>query len=358
VPAAPRFAWTPFGYLRGQLNVVRDDPDVAFVGRSDGFSLQHARLGVRGALGERVSFEVSFDGAVDERDRVNTTNGRLRVGLRDAFVDFHRPTRAAFGIGPDLSVRAGRFEAWFDPDGIQGDTERPFIDRALESHGVSASEGWETAGLPPGRSIGAAVRVSSWNLGSFPEPEEQQMRLLAEVALMNGAGEFASNNDNDDFALSAALRLAAGSRGWAQVAYRRNPRTEGELPFRQEEVDDAFSLGGGLALGPLELAAGGILQYTRFATTGGPRQRAWGAHGQAMARILDGKTPLRIGYRFAILDPSSLVVSDRLMEHTAGVVWTLASLRTRLLLDVTHAVEEDQRELTNDRVELVVELRL
>src|SRR5690242_224754 len=67
-----RFRWDAFGYLRLQYIVVQDDPNVAFVGRDDGFELQNARLGVRGKLDERVAFVVAFDGAVDERLQVNT----------------------------------------------------------------------------------------------------------------------------------------------------------------------------------------------------------------------------------------------------------------------------------------------
>lgn len=355
--ARPSVRWEPFGYLRAQWVGVRQDDDVAFVGRSDGFSLQNARVGVRGALGERVRFELSLDGAVDERERVNTPNGRLRVGLRDAFVDLRELAPALIPLPVALSLRVGRFEAWFDPDGYDGDTERAFVDRALESHGVSATEGWETSGLPPGRSIGVAARLRLW-----PRQEggalDDALQLSGEAAVMNGAGEFASGNDNDALALSAALRLVKPERGWLQAALRRNPRTEGDLPFQQEEVDTAFSLGGAVAVGPVTVAGGGVLQYTRFSTTGGPRQRAWGAHGQAMVRVLGGARPLDAGYRFAALDPSSLVVTDRLMEHTAGLVLGLEALRARLQLNVTHAVEQEARQLSNDRAELLLELRL
>src|SRR5437763_586647 len=43
-PVEPRFAWQPFGYLRAQYIAVQNDPNVAFVGRDDGFELQNARL--------------------------------------------------------------------------------------------------------------------------------------------------------------------------------------------------------------------------------------------------------------------------------------------------------------------------
>src|SRR5215470_845204 len=74
------FAFVPFGYLRMQYIAVQDDPNVAFVGRDDGFELQNARIGARGTYGPRVSFALSFDGAVDERAQVNTPQGKLGVG--------------------------------------------------------------------------------------------------------------------------------------------------------------------------------------------------------------------------------------------------------------------------------------
>lgn len=349
-----RFA--PFGYLRAQWTGVLDDPEVAAVGRSDGFSLQHARLGVRGDLGGRVAYEVSLDGAVDERERVNVPNGRLRVGLRDAYLDAN--LRALpFASIPGV-VRAGRFEPWFDPEGYEADTTRAFIDRALESHGVSAGEGWETEGLAPGRSMGVALRLQAlpWRAA---EELAQRPALFLEVAATNGAAEFASVNDNNALALSAAARLELPGRGWVQAAARRNQRTEGELPFQQEETDLAASLGAGVRLGPLSLGGGGLFVHTTFATTGGGAQRGWGAHGQALWRIVERDArSLELGYRFAILDPSSLVVTDRLMEHTAGMVLGLPTWRMRLLLNATHAVEQAGRSLRNSRGEIVVELVL
>ena len=53
-PPPPRFVWQPFGYLRLQYLAVQNDPGVLFVGRDDGFELQNARLGVRGALRDRT----------------------------------------------------------------------------------------------------------------------------------------------------------------------------------------------------------------------------------------------------------------------------------------------------------------
>src|SRR5215470_18114843 len=108
--AAPRLELAPYGFLRLKGAIVEDDPNVAFVGRNDGFVLQNARIGLSGTWRDRVAFELSADGAVEERPGVNSTEGLLRVGLKDAYVD----VRAV----PALVVRAGRFLPVWDLDEI------------------------------------------------------------------------------------------------------------------------------------------------------------------------------------------------------------------------------------------------
>lgn len=71
-----------------------------------------------------------------------------------------------------------------------------------------------------------------------------------------------------------------------------------------------------------------------------------------------GSLPIGLGYRFGILDPSSLIVTDRVMEHSAGAVIAVPSLRLRVQLQLTHAVEQGERDLKNDRAQLAAELSL
>ncbi len=341
------FTWQPFGYLRAQYITVQDDPMVAFVGRDDGFELQNARIGVRGELDRRVGFVIAFDGAIDERTQVNSPQGKLGVGLRDAFADV--------ALAGKLAVRAGFFQAVVDPQALVADTARELVDQPIESRGMRATEGYQTAGLPPGRSLGVALRLD-------PEPPaEGGIGLGFELAVQNGADEFSSNNDNDKPAVSATViaRLSRGS--WVMAAARYNPRTVGDLPFRQDEDDFQGTAGLRLALGPVMLDGGLIVQRTTFPTTGGPSQDAYGGHAQAMVALpvsLPGASSLQVGYRFGILDPSSLVVTDRVMEHTAGAVLGLPRYRMRLQLQLVHVVEQAARELHNDRAQLAAELVL
>jgi hypothetical protein len=344
-----RFSWEPYGYLRIQAGVVQNDPNVAFVGRDDGFELQNARVGVRGVIDEaevdivmpKIAFQISIDGAIDERERINDPDGKLAVGLRDAFVDVH--------LGAFFAVRAGRFDIWFDPEHLYGDTERPFVDRSLESRGTRPTEGWQTDGLTPGRSIGVALRR---DIVSFGAPE-----LGMEVAVQNGADEFSSDNDNDLPAVSAALRLAL-PQGYVLAAARFNPRTEGELPLQRDETDLEGAVGALLAFGPVHVGLGATYVRTSFGTTGGPAQNAYGGHGQLVVDVVRGDRTLGVGYRFAILDPSDLILTDRIMEHTAGAVLAIPRWRLRAQLNVTHVMEQAERELSNGRVEAALEVSL
>src|SRR5690348_15945056 len=131
-PIDRAFAWHPFGYLRLHYIAVQNDPNVAFVGRDDGFELQNARVGVRGDLGLRASFVLAIDGAVDERTQVNTPQGKLAVGLRDAFMDVRLS-------GPTM-LRGGYWQAWVDPESLIPDTARAFVDHPLESRGMRSTQ--------------------------------------------------------------------------------------------------------------------------------------------------------------------------------------------------------------------------
>jgi hypothetical protein len=337
-PAAPKFSWEPFGFLRLQYIAVQNDPNVAFVGRDDGFELQNARLGVHAKLEDRVAVTVAIDGAVDERAQ-NTPQGKLRVGLRDAFGDVT--------ISGDVFARGGYFQTWVDPQALVADTAREFVDKPIESRGMRSTEGWYTPGLPPGRSLGAAVQLA-------PVDANQ---VGFQVAVQNGADEFSSNNDNDKPALSVAALFRFADNGFVVAAGRWNPRTVGELPFRQDETDLQGSIGAQVNTSVLSVGAGGIVQRTTFESTNGPAQNAFGAHAQLMFNI-PAELPIAVGYRFGILDPSSLILTDRVMEHTVGAVLAVPSLRMRVQLQGTHVMEQAARTLSNSRIQLAAEIAL
>ena len=334
-----KFTWEPFGYLRMQYIAVQDDPISEFVGRNDGFELQNARLGVRGQLLDRMSFVVAFEGAVDERLAVNTPRGKLEVRLKDAFVDTH--------LTGQIDARAGYFESLVDPN-IEGDTVREFVDRPIESRGMRATEGFQTDGLTPGRSLGAAIRMQ-------PAEPASGAAFGFEIAVQNGADEYASNNDNNLPSASASALLVLPKGGWLVASARFNRRTVGEVQALKNEDDLQGTIGARIPAGPVAFGAAAAFVRTSYPTTGGTVQNAFGAHGQ-LTYTLPGDNPLTLGYRFGILDPSSLLLTDRVMEHTAGATLAVPAYRMRLQLQGTHVVE--QRELSNSRVQLAAEVAL
>lgn len=336
---AKKFTWEPFGYLRMQYLAVQDDPLSQFVGRNDGFEMQNARLGVRGRLLEKMRFVVAFEGAVDERAQVNSPRGTLEVRLKDAYLDA--------AIAGDVAARGGYFESLVDPN-LEGDTAREFVDRPLESRGMRATEGFETSGLTPGRSLGVALRME-------PKEPEAGAAVGFEVAVQNGADEYASNNDNNLPSASASALVKLPKGGWLVASGRFNRRTVGEVQALKNEDDLQGTIGGRFVAGPVAVGAAAAFVRTTFPTTGGPTQNAFGAHGQ-LTYTIPGRNAVTLGYRFGILDPSSLLLTDRVMEHTAGATIAVPAYRMRLQLQATHVVE--QRELSNDRIQVAAEVAL
>lgn len=347
------FKWAPFGFLRLQYKAIQNDPNVEFVGRDDGFELQNARIGVRGTLGDDVAFVVSFDGAVDEREQINVPEGKLRVGLRDAYADYFltRARDPQQRVKSELLLRAGFFGTWAEPQAQIPDVIREFVDRPIESRGIRATEGFQTQGLTPGRSLGAALRLQ-------PQFGLSELNGGFELAIQNGADEFSSNNDNDKPAVSASGLLRFAKDGHFVASARYNPRTVGELPFRQDETDLSGSAGVLIPAGPVNIGGGVVVTHTTFGTTGGPAQNAFGGHAQLTFRAGSEKLPLTFGYRFGFLDPSSLFSTDRVMEHTVGGVIAVPRYRLRMQLQFTHVIEQAERDLSNSRAQLAVELSL
>ncbi|HEY3803874.1 MAG TPA: porin [Kofleriaceae bacterium] len=343
-----KLTYEGFGYLRMEYIAVQADPNVQFVGRDDGFELQNARLGVHGRYGDRIAATMAFDGAVDERAQVNSPQGTLGFNLRDAYADVTLAGQAV--------LRAGYFLPWVDPEALVADTTLEFVDYPIESRGVRATEGWQTPGLPPGRSLGVALHLDPASMLGTPVAVDAP-RFGFEVAVQNGADEYSYNNDNNEPALSVSALLRWPNDSWIVVAGRYNPRTIGTLPFRQDETDYQGTAGLHVALGPVSLGGGVVLEHTTFDTTGGPAQDAYGGHAQILVRV-PFALPLQVGYRFGVLDPSSLVTTDRVIEHTVGAVLSVPSYRVRVLVQGVIPVEQAARELANDRFQIAGELTL
>lgn len=330
------------GYLRLEAAMVADDPDVDFVGRNDGFRLQNARVGVEGTWRDRLTVRLSADGALDERENANEVEGTLRFALKDAYADIELASAA--------TVRVARFKPYFDIEELTSPSRRTFIDSALSSRGVFATEGFETRGLGVGRSLGVALR-------SDAVLERPSFALGYELAVQNGNSELDAANDNDSLAYSAAGFATIAEVASVFAAGRYNSRTEGELPFRRTEDDIEVAAGARIASSSFRATAQAIFRRTQFPTTGGPDENAFGAHAEALIKIPSLEW-LELGYRYSFLEPSDLIPSDRVQEHTAGINVAVSSWRSTVQINATHAVEQSGRKLSNDRVEALFQVSL
>jgi hypothetical protein len=336
---APAIAYELDASLRLLGAVMRNDPEVAFVGRNDGFRIQSARIGARAAWQDRITLRMSAEGADDEREAPNAIRGTLRFALEDAYADVELASAA--------TLRLARFAIVYDLEELTPPSERAFVDRALPSRGVRPTEGFETRGLGLGRDLGVAVRAErAATIG--------HVALGYEVAVQNGAGSSASTNENDRVALSAAA-LARGPGLRSFVGVRHNTRARGELPALRTEVDVGVAGGLEVQRDRVRGAAQVFFEHTRFTTTSGPSRRAYGAHAQLLVEAAEG---IELGYRYAILEPSDRIAASIVQEHTAGLNVAPRDLPVRLQLNVTRPVEQAGRSLRNDRLELVAEVSL
>ena len=101
-------SWTAqlYGYVLTMGRWTQNDSGNPFVGRTDGFQLQNARLGLQAEYKEKVAVVVSLEAAEDQRSGADDLQGTLGPAVRDAFVDYK--------IRPTLRLRAGHFKPIFD----------------------------------------------------------------------------------------------------------------------------------------------------------------------------------------------------------------------------------------------------
>ena len=329
----------PFGYVRMGYRFVQDDPDVAFIGRTDGFFLANARFGVE-ATHKYVRLRLSADGARDVRDEPNALEGSLEFALRDAFADLQ--------VVDDLEFRVGHFRAQYDLESVLYPNQRLFVARSVASNGVQPTQGFEVEGLSIPRDIGIALRYQKSHGDSFD--------VATELAFQNGASSLASANDGQGIAVTGSFFVE--SKGFfARAAARYNPRVTGELPFRQDEND----LGGMVSLGYAYEgwnAMGQVLARRRtFETLSGVDENALGLLVRVVAPVPENEW-LQLGYRYSYLQPSDRVVADTVQEHSFGLTGGLDRLNARLFVQGTLVLEEEANQLDNHRVEALLEVRL
>lgn len=383
--AGQRFEFTVDGFMRFQLACLypnsfcgidtpaeEDARRNPFVGRNDLFSVGAARVNLRGNYGDRLSIRLALEGAGVTYDDPDNAVGRLDTSFQDAYI--------GYALTDEIDVYVGRFRPPFDAEALTAVENLMFVNRSLESRGVPRHEGWSNDdfnGFGPGRQLGVMVT------GEHGE----DTRIGYQLAITNGNSGDASLNDNDLPAVYGRVTLALLDGPDPYDGYRR---ADEEGPASTHVVDGlTLGLGGfyneitnGLPPARFSDRVFGVgfdvaAKYSYFIFQGqiltqriqhltrddSADEQGFGGHGQLSIDVLDsGFYP---GYRFAILDPREAVGdvsvietadSDRVVHHTIGVKWISKTLPLMGYLEYTVALEQEGRELPNDRIEAALQL--
>ena len=317
---------------------TQTDAQLFAVGRNNGFAMGNARIELTGRPAEQLWLYVSIDGASPVIG-ADPTQGQRQVQLEDAY--------GVWSPGGHLRVQAGQFKAPQDVEELLESTELKFVSRSIVSQGVLAPFGYLAGGLGLDRQLGIGIGTDRVDAGFGG--------VIAQVAVMNGNG--ANQYLNDTQYPSAVGRLAVDLLGRALsigVDGYFEPRGYGSQPtyFR----DNLFGAGIDLRYeqGPLHLMALAQVRDTHHVTAPSPNDMAVGVSGEAAYKLLGWLEPaLRVSY----YDPNSNIPTDNVLWVTAGVNLYAPNAPARLALDFTHRIEQSQRDLANDGVELAAQVR-
>ena len=346
--AAAGWTNTVYGAVRAGYEWVDTDPNYDFVGANDGFVLHRARLGLRGQNAEHgLSYDLSFEGATDVSDGINTPQGHLDARLRDAFV---RWDPSAY-----IGVQLGQFKAPLIGEEMRSLSDLLFIQRAVGVEGVPVGRGFEQRGLAVGRQMGLMLSPAK------PITIAGDMGAKYYLMVGNGNGANQSLDDNGELAMIGRVELNYGEYLVLGGGAMMNARSEGTLPNLIKEED--LTIAGDLLVKffGVEVFGQFIQRTTSYVTVGGTEDRKQQAfHGQ-----INYELPLAIpvipGYRFASFDPwgNRDDVASELTYHTVGVRVIHPQRELGLSLDINYTLtgEEAARELNNDRLEALVQLQ-
>ena len=320
---------------------TQSDANLLTVGRNNGFALGEARLEITGRPTDTLWLYLSFEGAAPLAG-ADPVTGRRGVELRDAY--------GVWSPGAHLRVQAGQFKAPQDVEELLEETEIKFAQRSIVSQGTGAPFGYDAVGLALDRQLGLAVGTDRIALGSA--------FLTAQLAVMNGNGQNLQLNDTQypsavaRVAVDLAQRLSLGVDGYFQ------PRGSGTPPSYVRDNLVGVGADARYESGPLHLMALAQLRNTHHLTLGTfSDERALGlsAEGAWKFPLLGGA--LEPAVRVSHLDPSDKQAASAITWITAGLNLYPPHAPARLTLDFTHRIEESQKSLDNDGVELAAQVR-
>lgn len=334
--APPRHLLELSGYAILTAAWTQSDPQLLTVGRNNGFALGDARLEITARPADKLWLFLSLDGAVAQPSAQDPIQGQRVVSLKDAY--------GVYAPGGHLRFQAGQFKA---PQGVEElleETDIKFASRSILSTGVLPANGYAADPLALGRQLGVGVGTDRVPLGPGG--------LIAQAAVTNGNG--LNQLYNDSPFPSASARVAYDVHGISIGVWGAfQPRLTGTQPnvFR----DNVFTGGTDMRLdrGPLHLMLLAQLRNTHHVTSRAPEEQGLGVSGEAAYRLGIVEPALRISY----LDPISQVPTGAVTWVTGGLNFYLPGTPGRLSLDFTHRAEKAGRELDNDGLEAMAQVR-
>ena len=345
------FSVVPWGYVRMSYEAVANDDDYDFVGRSDGFVLNNVRTGLDVALGSQFSARVSLEAATDVNEDLNSPFGEVDVRLRDGYLRWD----PFFFLG----IQAGQFKAPFAAEELRSTSALLFVDRAVGQDGVFVGRGLNQPGLAVDRHLGVMLSPRE------PLPLGGDFGLAYYLTVVNGNGDNQILNDNSKVAVIG--RVEALFSDWVTLgaAGLWNKRTVGDPPNRYDEEDTGVAAD--LLINPfgLELFFQFVQFETDFQTTDVDERTQRALHVQAGYRFNTPWFHITPAYRFAFFDPwadggGTIAGIDadafELEYHTLGARLGHLDLPLALYLNYTFTVEQEPRELENNRFQILAQI--
>lgn len=337
-PAKPKLELG--GYAKVGFGYQQADPVVDYIGRANGFQLAGARLELIARPTAEAEVVISIEGALDRPTDRTGVAGEKQVSLRDAYL--------RYAFRPYLVLTLGQFKAPFSAEALTSDKDLLFFDRSMVTRGKLPPEGYAAEGITLDRQVGATLSSERIALGPIG------VRYAAGVFNGNGANRLL----NDNQALTPAGRLALDFQDRVALGFAGylNPRTTGSRPDLQQETDTGFTADLSANLFGARLLVAWLMRDRSYETIT-PTPPSEGASG-LLAQIAwrHEATGLEPAYRFAMLDPSSLSGFEQATHHTLGLNWKPADRPLRLLLAYTVRLEQAERVLKNDGLELGAQL--
>lgn len=313
------------GYIRLGGSMVQADADAPFIGQTDGFQLMNARLLLFGTYGERLTFELSVDGAQDPRGEPEKGVLPLGFNLKDAF--------AQVRVSDALWFRFGQAKVAFSAEDLWSTSRLRFARRSIVTDGLRPGEWLKPAnGLGMDRELGLAAG-GGVALGD--------LFLEYEAAAVNGNGANRAQNDNAKVAGVARVKLtvpAGPVRLELGGSGSYNPASTGVLPNRYEERQIGYAADLSASWEGLHLFGMLLGRHATGVTNRLEAYTALGVVAQAAYRF-DG-LGLEPAYRFATYHPDSTIPGDKATTHSVGLNWYASELPLRALISYTLRMEE------------------